>query len=148
MKIIKPYLIAEIGINHNGDLNIVKQLTTNAKKCGFNAVKFQKRDIYKVYSKEVLSIPRESQWGKTTEDQKKGLELSKEDYDVIDKFCKELKIEWFASAWDLNSLDFLSKYNNKFNKIASAMIIDKDFLNEAAKQKKFSKEDLSGGFTY
>ena len=138
MKIIKPYLIAEIGINHNGDLNIVKQLITNAKKCGFDAVKFQKRDIYKVYSKEVLSIPRESPWGKTTEDQKKGLELSKEDYDVIDKFCKELKIEWFASAWDLKSLDFLSKYNNKFNKIASAMIIDKDFLNEAAKQKKYT----------
>ena len=91
MKISKPFLIAEIGINHNGDMNIAKQLITNAKKCGFDAVKFQKRDIYSVYSKEQLKVPRESPWGKTTEQQKQGLELTEENYREIDNFCKKFK---------------------------------------------------------
>lgn len=138
MKIKRPYIIGEIGINHNGDLNIAKELISNAKKCNFDAVKFQKRDIYKVYSNEILKIPRESPWGNTTEDQKKGLELSKEDFDDIDNYCKQQNIEWFASAWDLNSVDFLSNYNCKYNKIPSAMIIDLDFLNAVAKQKKYT----------
>ncbi len=132
----KPFLIAEIGINHNGDLNIAKKLIKNAKEVGFNAVKFQKRDIYKVYSREILDTPRESPWGTTTEDQKKGLEFSYDEYLEIDRYCKKLKIDWFASAWDLESLNFLDQFKLKYQKIASAMIVDTNFLEEVAKRKK------------
>ena len=132
----KPHLIAEIGINHNGDINIAKQLIKNAKDCGFNSVKFQKRNIELVYDKKTLETPRESPWGKTTRDQKLGLEFEKKEYDEINKYCNEIKINWFASAWDLQSLNFLDNYNLKYHKIASAMIIDKIFLNEVAKRQK------------
>jgi N-acetylneuraminate synthase len=133
---IKPYLIAEIGINHNGSIDIAKKLIDNAKLAEFDAVKFQKRDVNIVYSKEVLDTPRESPWGTTQRDQKIGLEFDSDDYDIIDSYCAQKKIDWFASAWDLNSLKFLTKYNLKFNKIASAMIIDKEFLTAVAKQGK------------
>lgn len=133
---IKPYLIAEIGINHNGSIDIAKKLIDNAKLAEFDAVKFQKRDVNIVYSKEVLDTPRESPWGTTQRDQKIGLEFDSDDYDIIDSYCAQKKIDWFASAWDLNSLKFLTKYNLKFNKIASAMIIDKEFLSAVAKQGK------------
>ena len=132
----KPFLIAEIGINHNGDLKIAKKLILNAKEANFDAVKFQKRDLNLVYSKEMLDSPRESPWGKTQRDQKKGLEFGEQEYDEIDNFCKEKKIEWFCSAWDINSLNFLKKYKLKFNKIASAMIVDKNLLENVAKEKK------------
>lgn len=132
----KPLFIAEIGINHNGDMSIVKKLIDNAKEANFDCVKFQKRDINIVYSKEILDSPRESPWGTTTREQKKGLELSKEDYDEINHYCQIKEIDWFASAWDLNSLNFLDKYNLKYNKIASAMIIDELFLKEVASKKK------------
>lgn len=131
-----PYLIAEIGINHNGDINIAKKLIDNAVEARFNAVKFQKRDLDIVYSKKVLDSPRESPWGKTTRDQKKGLEFGSKEYDEIDLYCKKKNIDWFASAWDLNSLKFLNNYNLKFNKIASAMIVDEIFLEEVAKENK------------
>ena len=130
----KPYLIAEIGINHNGDINIAKQLIKSAKDCGFDAVKFQKRTINIVYDEKTLDTPRESPWGKTTREQKLGLEFEKKEYDEIDKYCKELNIDWFASAWDVESLKFLENYNLKYNKIASAMIVDNNFLNEVAKR--------------
>ncbi len=129
----KPFLIAEIGINHNGDINIAKQLIKSAKDCGFDAVKFQKRTINIVYDEKTLDAPRESPWGTTTREQKLGLEFEKKEYDEIDKYCKELNIDWFASAWDVESLKFLKNYNLKYNKIASAMIVDKFFLNEVAK---------------
>ena len=129
----KPYLIAEIGINHNGDINIAKQLIKSAKDCGFDAVKFQKRTINIVYDEKTLDTPRESPWGKTTREQKLGLEFEKKEYDEIDKYCKELNIDWFASAWDVESLKFLENYNLKYHKIASAMIVDKFFLNQVAK---------------
>ena len=131
----KVFIIAEIGINHNGSLEIAKKLIDVAKRSGCNAVKFQKRDIDTVYSKEELDKPRESPWGKTQRDQKKGLEFSEKDYDEIDKYCKDQNIEWFASAWDIKSLDFLKKYNLKNNKIASALITHKNFLEHCAKQK-------------
>ena len=130
----KPYLIAEIGINHNGDINVAKELIRKAKDSRFNAVKFQKRTINIVYDKKTLDIPRESPWGKTTREQKLGLEFEEKEYDEIDNYCKELNIDWFASAWDIQSLSFLDKYNLKFNKIASAMIVDKEFLNEVSKK--------------
>jgi len=132
----KPYLIAEIGINHNGDIEIAKQLMKNAKDCGFDAVKFQKRTIEIVYDKQTLDSPRESQWGTTTREQKNGLEFEKTEYDMIDKYSKELNLEWFASAWDMKSLEFLDNYNLKYHKIASAMIIDNNFLMQVAKRHK------------
>ena len=132
----KPYLIAEIGINHNGDINIAKKLIKNSKDCGFDAVKFQKRTIDIVYDKKTLDLRRESPWGTTTREQKLGLEFEKSEYDEINKFCKEINIDWFASAWDLTSLEFLESYNLKYHKIASAMIVDKNFLEEVAKKKK------------
>jgi N-acetylneuraminate synthase len=130
------YLIAEIGINHNGDLEIAKKLIDIAKIADFDAVKFQKRTLDKVYTKEALDAKRESPWGKTNREQKEGLEFSEDDYKTIDSYCRTKKIDWFASAWDLESLIFLNKFDLKFNKIASAMIIDKEFLIEVAKQKK------------
>ncbi len=136
MKITRPYIIGEIGINHNGDVKIAKQLIKNAKDCGFDAVKFQKRTIDIVYDKKTLDTHRESPWGTTTREQKFGLELEKSEYDEIDKYCKELNIDWFASAWDVKSLEFLGNYNLKFHKIASAMIVDQKFLSEVAKQNK------------
>lgn len=135
MKNNKTFLIAEIGINHNGDIEIAKELIKNSKQANFDAVKFQKRDINLVYSKEILDTPRESPWGTTTREQKNGLEFGEKEFDEIDKFCKEINIEWFSSAWDLNSLSFLDKYKLKYNKIASAMIIDQNFLKEVAKKK-------------
>ncbi len=133
-----PFIIAEIGINHNGDIDICKKLIIMAKKAGCDAVKFQKRNINKVYTKEQLDLYRESPWGKTNREQKKGLEFEFKDYKIIDKFCKEQKIYWFASAWDLDSLNFLKKFKLKYNKVASAMIIDKKFLDQVAKQKKYT----------
>jgi N-acetylneuraminate synthase len=134
----KVFLIAEIGINHNGDLSIAKELIYNAKIAGFDAVKFQKRDINLVYSKEILDSERISPWGKTQRDQKNGLEFKLEEYNEIDKYCKKINIEWLASAWDLNSLKFLDRYNLKYNKISSAMIVDKIFLQEVAQRKKYT----------
>ena len=127
------FIIAEIGINHNGDLELAKEMISSAKRCGVDAVKFQKRDINLVYSKEILNQKRESPWGSTQYDQKKGLEFEYDDYVIIDEFCKKENIIWFGSAWDLNSLKFLEKFNLQYNKIASAMIIDQAFLKAVAK---------------
>ena len=132
----KPFLIAEIGINHNGDINLVKKLIDQAVIANFDAVKFQKRDINLVYSEELLNSHRESPWGKTQREQKEGLELSKSDYDEISSYCNLKEIDWFASAWDINSLIFLDQYNLKHHKIASAMMIDSKFLEEVSKRKK------------
>lgn len=130
----KPLLIAEIGINHNGDLDIAKKLIDIAVKSKFDCVKFQKRTVNIVYSKDILDTPRESPWGNTTREQKNGLEFNESEYDEINRYCKELKIDWFASAWDIQSLEFLKKYKLKYNKIASAMIVDSNFLEHVAKQ--------------
>jgi N-acetylneuraminate synthase len=132
------FIISEIGINHNGDLNLAKKMILASKNIGVDAVKFQKRDINLVYSKDQLNEKRESPWGTLTIDQKKGLELSQDDYIEIDKYCKKIGIKWFASAWDLNSLAFLKKFNLEYNKIASAMIVDRLFLEEVAKEKKYT----------
>ena len=100
-------IIAEIGINHNGDMSICKKLIDVAVEAGCNAVKFQKRDIDSVYSNEMLSSPRESPWGTTQREQKEGLEFNYEDYLEIDNYCKSKGIDWFASAWDIKSQVFL-----------------------------------------
>jgi N-acetylneuraminate synthase len=115
------FIIAEIGINHNGDVELAKKLIDTAKNAGCDAVKFQKRTIDIVYSKEQLDSPRESPWGTTQRHQKERLEFGEKEYDIIDAYCSEKAIDWFASAWDLESQKFLRRYNLKYNKIASAM---------------------------
>ncbi len=130
------FIIAEIGINHNGDAEIAKQLIDVAKDAGADAVKFQKRTIDLVYTKEMLDSPRESPWGTTQRVQKEGLEFGTKEYKEIDAYCKEKGIEWLASAWDLESVKFLRQYDCKYNKIASAMIVYEDLLKEVASEKK------------
>ena len=130
------FIIAEIGINHNGDVKIAKQLIDTAKKAGADAVKFQKRTVDLVYKKEMLDSFRESPWGSTQREQKEGLELGLEEYEEIGAYCKSKEIEWFASAWDIESQKFLRQFNCKYNKIASAMIVYEDLLLEVASEKK------------
>jgi N-acetylneuraminate synthase len=130
------FFIAEIGINHNGDMKICKELIDLASEAGCDAVKFQKRDIDIVYDKKLLDSYRESPWGNTQRDQKNGLEFDETQYHEIDKYCKEKNIEWFASAWDSNSQLFLRKFNCKYNKIASAMLVNEELLNLVADEKK------------
>jgi N-acetylneuraminate synthase len=132
------FLIAEIGINHNGDIDIAKQLIDVAANAGADAVKFQKRTIDLVYTREFLDSLRESPWGKTQRDQKKGLEFDVKEYREIDDYCRKKGVEWFASAWDLESQKFLRQFNLKYNKIASAMIVYEDLLREVASEKKYT----------
>ena len=132
----KTFIIAEIGINHNGDVAIAKKLIDEAKKAGCDAVKFQKRTIETVYTKEELDKLRESPWGLTNREQKNGLEFSSKEYDMIDDYCKLTGIEWFASAWDLESQEFLNKYDLRYNKISSPMLSHRKLLELVASQKK------------
>jgi len=130
------FIIAELGINHNGDMQIAKKLIDLAVLAGCNAVKFQKRTIDKVYTKEHLDSYRQSPWGLTQRAQKEGLEFGREEYDEIDDYCKTKGIIWFASAWDVDSQKFLRSYDLKYNKIASAMIVHNDLLREVASEEK------------
>jgi len=133
-----PFFIAEIGINHNGDVATAKKLIDQSMAIGCNAVKFQKRDIDTVYTQEYLNSSRQSPWGTTQRHQKMGLEFSESEYDEIDKYCKEVGILWSASAWDLESQKFLKKYNLKFNKVASAMITHIELLREIASEGRYT----------
>ena len=130
------FITAEIGINHNGDIKIAKKLIDTAKSAGCDAVKFQKRAIDKVYTKEQLASPRESPWGITTREQKEGLEFSKKEYDEIDNYCKQKEIEWYASSWDVDSQLFLRDFHLKHNKVASAMLTNHELLNMIAEERK------------
>ncbi len=130
------FIIAEIGINHNGSLDIAKQLIDVAKDSGADAVKFQKRTIDLVYTKELLDSPRKSPWGTTQREQKEGLEFGLEEYKEIDRYCREKGIAWFASAWDLESQKFLRQFNLRYNKIASAMLVYEPLLRMVAEEKK------------
>jgi len=128
------FIVAEIGINHNGDMAICKELIAAAADAGCNAVKFQKRDIDEVYTQDFLDSPRESQWGTTQRAQKKGLEFGLEEYREISRYCQEKGIEWFASAWDLKSQSFLRQFDCKFNKVASAMVVYDELLEMIAEE--------------
>ena len=130
------FLIAEIGINHNGDMNLAKQLIDAASDAGFDAVKFQKRTIDLVYTQEFLDSPRESPWGTTQRDQKEGLEFSESEYREIDAYCKAKNIQWSASAWDIDAQKFLQQFNCSFNKVASAMLGHIPLLKLIASEKK------------
>ncbi len=129
-------IIAEIGINHIGDLSIAKRLIDMAKSAGCDAVKFQKRTIDVVYSKEFLESPRESPWGTTQRAQKERLEFGEDEYDEIDAYCRSVGVDWFASAWDVPSQRLLQKYSRKYNKVASPMIAHRDLLETIAEERK------------
>ena len=126
------FVIAEVGINHNGDMNVAKQLIDMAVDTGCDAVKFQKRTIDLVYTTEVLNASRESPWGNTQRDQKQGLEFTLEQYQEIDSYCRDKEILWSASAWDIPSLEFLEGFNPPFHKIASAMLTHRPFIKAVA----------------
>ena len=132
------FIIAEIGINHNGDIALAKKLIDAAQWAGADAVKFQKRTVDTVYSKEELDKPRESPWGTTNREQKYGLEFGKEEYDEIDRYCREKQIPWSASAWDIDSQKFLRQYNLSFNKVASAMLTRMDLLSTIAEEGRYT----------
>lgn len=125
----KPcFIIGEIGINHNGDVEIAKKLIDVAKAAGVDAVKFQKRTVEVVYTEEELEMPRESPFGETNGDLKRGLELGEKEYRQIDKYCRNVGMEWFASAWDEGSVDFIDSFGPKVWKIASASLTDNGLL--------------------
>ena len=132
------FVIAEIGINHNGSLDIAKKLIDIAATAGCDAVKFQKRSVEKLYPKKTLDQPRESPWGTTQREQKMGLEFSLKDYAVIDKYCKKKNIPWFASCWDIESQKQMRKFKTKYNKVASAMLIHEKLLKTIAEEKKYT----------
>ncbi len=126
------YIIAEAGINHNGDIELAKELISNAANIGCDAIKFQKRNIDKVYTQEFLSEPRTSPWGETQRDQKLGLEFNEAEYMELLHFAKSLDIDFSASAWDLDSLLFIESLQPAFHKVASAFITNEDFLRRVA----------------
>ena len=139
------FIIAEVGINHNGSLDIAKKLIDVAVFAGCDAVKFQKRAIDLVYSKEILDTPRKSPWGTTTRQQKEGLEFGLEEYKEIDVYCRQKGIEWFASAWDLESVEFLKKYKEAIDtlevikeKLRTAQAV----LNELRELKKKEEAEI------
>jgi len=123
-------LIGEIGVNHNGDIDLAKRLIDVAVLADLDYVKFQKRTINLVYTEEELNKYRESPWGTTNREQKEGLEFDKEEYDVIDEYCKEKNIGWFASPWDIESVEFLNQYRPKYMKVASACLTDQSLLDK------------------
>lgn len=132
------FICAEIGINHNGSIDIAKKLIDLAVSSGCDAVKFQKRNVEKVYSKELLDQPRDSPWGTTQRDQKLGLEFSEKEYKIIDSYCKKKKIPWYLSCWDISSQIQMRKFNTKFNKVASAMLVHTKLLETIAEEKKYT----------
>ena len=139
LKLKKPFLIGEIGINHNGSLNLAKKLINLAVISGFDAIKFQKRDPDISTPEDQKYKLRQTPWGEMTYlDYKKKIEFDSKDYDEIDKFCKKKKITWFASAWDISSQKFLKKYKCKYNKVASAMLTNIHLLEKIAEEKKLT----------
>ena len=123
------YVIAEVGINHNGDIDLAKELIDMAKQSDCDAVKFQKRDIDSVYSKEELDTPRESPFGTTTREQKHGIEFSIEEYKELESYTKSVGLDFIVSCWDMTSLELVEKHLDvKYHKVASAMATDKGFL--------------------
>ena len=132
------FITAEIGINHNGSMKIAKELIDVASAAGCNAVKFQKRNVEKVYSKKVLDSYRESMWGTTTREQKFGLEFSEKQYSKIDQYCKKKKILWHVSCWDVGSQIQMRKFKTKYNKVASAMLTHKKLLETIAEEGKYT----------
>jgi N-acetylneuraminate synthase len=132
------FVTAEIGINHNGSLDIAKKLIDIAVESGCDAVKFQKRTVEKVYKKEFLDSTRDSPWGGTQREQKMGLEFTLKDYQIINKYCKQKKIQWYLSCWDIESQIKMRKFKTKHNKVASAMLTHEKLLKTIAEEKKYT----------
>jgi N-acetylneuraminate synthase len=132
----KTFIIAEVGINHNGDMDLAKKLIDGAVTAGCDMVKFQKRTLDLVYTQEELDKPRESPWGTTNREQKEGLEFGEAEYDEIDSYCKEKGIQWTASAWDVPSQMFLRKYDLSYHKVASPMLTHDKLLETIAEEGK------------
>ncbi len=133
----KPcFIVAEIGINHNGDIEIAKKLINVAHFCGCNAVKFQKRTVDKVYTQEELKMPRQSIFGSTNGDLKRGLEFGYKEYKEIDKYCKSIGMLWFASCWDIESVDFIEQFDICAHKISSACLTDTELLKKVKNTQK------------
>ena len=128
------YIIAEIGINHNGDIDLARRLISVAVAAGCDAVKFQKRTVEVVYSPEELAKPRESPFGTTNGDLKRGLEFGHDEYRLIDRYCREVKMPWFASCWDEESVDFIDQFDPPCYKIASASLTDDSLLRHTRSQ--------------
>lgn len=135
---MKTFVTAEIGINHNGNLELAKRLIEIASIAGCDAVKFQKRTVDKVYTREYLDGPRQSPWGTTQREQKEGLEFGLAEYQEIDRYCRSKGIEWYASAWDVDSQLFLRGFDLKYNKVASAMLTNFTLLEKIAEEGKYT----------
>ena len=135
----RPFLIAEIGINHNGSVGLAKKLIDLAKKYNFDSVKFQKRDPDICTPEHQKDKTRTTPWGNMTYlEYKKKIEFGEREYKAIDQHCKKVKIDWFTSVWDVNSLKFMKKFNTKYNKVASAMLTNRVLLELIAKEKKLT----------
>lgn len=132
------FVIAEIGINHNGDIQLAKKLIDGAAFAGADAVKFQKRTLDRVYTADELDRPRESPWGNTNRDLKERLEFGEAEYDEIDRYCDQKGIAWMASAWDTESQRFLQRYDLRYNKIASPMLTHHELLDLVAAERKYT----------
>jgi N-acetylneuraminate synthase len=133
----KTYIIAEIGINHNGDINLAKELIDTAAETGCDAVKFQKRTIEEVYTKEELDKSRESPWGTTNREQKEGLEFSYDQYVELEKYTKNKGLDFIISCWDITSVGLVeANLDVDYHKVASALLTDKDFLLSLKKTNK------------
>ena len=130
------FIIAEIGINHNGDLEIAKRLIDIAVESGVDAVKFQKRTVEVVYTPEELARPRESPFGETNGELKYGLEFGTDEYSEIDRYCKAKGVMWFASCWDEGSVDFIDQFDPPCYKIASASLTDDRLLRHTSSKRK------------
>jgi N-acetylneuraminate synthase len=122
------FVIAEIGINHNGDVDLAKRLISVAVAAGCDAVKFQKRTVDIVYTEKELATPRPNPFGDTNGDLKRGLEFDELEYDEIANFCRSVKIDWLVSPWDEKAVDFMEKYDTPVYKIASASLTDDNLL--------------------
>jgi len=128
--LMKTYIIAEIGINHNGSIRLAKRLIKQAHKSGADAVKFQKRDIESVYTKEELDAPRESPWGTTNREQKEGLEFSIKQYKRLKEYSESMGLDFIISCWDVKSVDDVECLDIKYHKVASALATDINFLRK------------------
>ena len=134
-----PFLIAEIGINHNGSVKLAKRLIDLAKKYNFDSVKFQKRDPNICIPENQKGKMRTTPWGYMSYlEYRKKMEFGEKEYKNIDDYCKKIKINWFSSVWDTNSLKFMKKFNTKYNKVASAMLTNRVLLELIAKEKKLT----------
>lgn len=132
------FIIAEIGTNHMGDLNIAKQIIDIAVRCGVDAVKFQKKNVEKIYTKEFLDSYLESPWGTTQREMRLHREFSEKEFWKIDQYCRKKKIPWFVSCWDIDSQLQMRKFKTKYNKVSSAMLIHYKLLETIAEEKKYT----------